>query len=195
MIAKTTKPVPPNRKPYFDPALNCYRLPLASGQTALIDAQDVEYASCFRWTFVPKTGPGRQEKWHNSAIISLARIITNAGPSDRIIHRDDDYLNCRRDNLMVGDWNQKAYRHRKTRTRSGRPVTSKFKGVHWDDHGGQRPGAWRASIRVHYKLHSLGRFQDEIRAAEAYDAAAFKYFGQFARLNFPEQYPAITEDK
>ena len=45
-------------------------------------------------------------------------------------------------------------------------------------------GKFYANIRVEGTLIYLGAFSDEIDAAEAYDAAAKKYFGEFAYTNF-----------
>jgi hypothetical protein len=42
---------------------------------------------------------------------------------------------------------------------------------------------WRAQITVNYKNINLGRFMNEQEAALAYNAAALKYYGQFAVLN------------
>lgn len=52
----------------------------------------------------------------------------------------------------------------------------------------KRDGRYYARIRVNYKWISLGNFASEKEAARAYDKAAKEYFGEFAWLNFPENY-------
>ena len=44
---------------------------------------------------------------------------------------------------------------------------------------------WQARIHVKHKPIFLGYFSTIEEAAMAYDEAARKYFGDFARLNFP----------
>lgn len=60
--------------------------------------------------------------------------------------------------------------------------SSKFKGVCWC----KTNKTWNAYIRIDRRLKNLGRYGDEITAAQAYDLAATKHFGTFARLNFPQ---------
>lgn len=55
---------------------------------------------------------------------------------------------------------------------------SRFKGV-------KRNGArWQAGISANCRYHYLGTFDDEIDAAKAYDAAAQRLHGPYAKCNF-----------
>jgi hypothetical protein len=65
-------------------------------------------------------------------------------------------------------------------------TTSRFKGVSFD----RRLRKWGAAIQAGGKRIWLGYFTDEAEAARAYDRAAVELFGEFARLNFPEEWPA-----
>jgi hypothetical protein len=61
-----------------------------------------------------------------------------------------------------------------------------FKGV-WRD---KKTGKCWAQIYFEGKLIHLGSFATAEDAARAYDRKAIELFGQFARLNFPEDYEA-----
>ena len=43
---------------------------------------------------------------------------------------------------------------------------------------------WIAFITVDSKSHNLGRYHDDVEAAEVYDRAAKETFGRFALTNF-----------
>jgi hypothetical protein len=67
--------------------------------------------------------------------------------------------------------------------------SSGFKGITWSK------GAYHARICVEGKRINLGRFCDAVDAATAYDNAAIKYFGEFARLNFKPGDPLPTSEE
>lgn len=92
----------------------------------------------------------------------------------RIDHIDGDGLNNQRANLRLctnaqNCWNSKS-----------RGGSSRFKGVAW--HKGT--ARWAAKIMCKGRSVWLGVFESEESAARAYDAAALRLFGRFARLNF-----------
>lgn len=64
-------------------------------------------------------------------------------------------------------------------------TSSRFTGVCWSE----RLGKWIAEIRVARRRHVLGRFDDEVEAARAYDRAALRMAGPEKRLNFPASRP------
>jgi AP2 domain/HNH endonuclease len=92
-------------------------------------------------------------------------------------HINGNGLDNRRTNLRPATSAENA-RNR----RSQRGSSSPYKGVSWI----RSRRNWRANLRVGDRLIHLGSYTDPADAARAYDAAALKYFGEFARLNFPE---------
>jgi hypothetical protein len=106
-------------------------------------------------------------------MLALHRVIADAAPGQIVDHIDGDPMNCRRSNLRVCDSSGSA-RNR------GRKRTSKspYKGV-W-----LKPsGRWQAIIMVDKKFKSLGVHDTAELAARAYDVAAKRLHGEFARLN------------
>lgn len=92
-------------------------------------------------------------------------------------HRDGDGLNCSRENLRIST----ASGNNRNRG-PNRAGACRLKGVSID----RRHRKYRAQIYVAGKRMYLGLYDTEEAAAQAYDAAARLYFGEYARLNFPD---------
>jgi hypothetical protein len=122
--------------------------------------------------------------------VPLRRIIMGMTGSDlNVRHANDDPLDCRRENLVAWTVKQRTRNTRKIKAIKGVPPTSRFKGVYWESYTKK----WRAVIGVDGKTKRLGRFGDQMAAAVAYDEAATQYFGEHARLNFPDGVEAWLE--
>jgi len=67
--------------------------------------------------------------------------------------------------------------------RSGKPE-SKFRGVSWQE-GSQ---CWRVRLNYKGRNKDIGKFNDEVVAAKAYDKWKYKATGKTKSLNFPENY-------
>lgn len=90
-----------------------------------------------------------------------------------IDHKNMNPLDNRRSNLRICTPAQNAINRPKQKNN-----TTGFKGVYLRSNG-----KFRAAIRVDQKLLCIGTFTDKMEAARAYNKAAKKYFGKFARLN------------
>jgi|ERR1035437_4627903 hypothetical protein len=151
------------------------QIPLTKGKFALVDDEDYDFLMQWKWCYAGKYArrhsPRPTKKW-----IIMHKLINGTDDSLQTDHIDGNPMNNQRHNLRDATPLQNA-RNRPSYKNS----FSKFKGV------AKNKNKLKAYIRVEGKLIHLGCFSidREIEAAKAYDAAALKYFGDFARLNFP----------
>jgi len=147
----------------------------------LIDDADRLLVAGFPWrVFLPKGYYGSQRyacAWVGQQHFYMHRLIAGAAQGVQVDHRNGNGLDNRRFNLRITDGTHNQANRGKQRGVN----TSEYKGVWWDK-GRQR---WMAGIHVDGHSRSLGRFDEEIAAAQAYDEAALEAWGEFARLNFP----------
>jgi hypothetical protein len=79
-----------------------------------------------------------------------------------------------------------------SRARTKAMRTSLYHGVTWVE-SADRYSGWRAEIVRGRGHHVIGRFEDEREAAIAYDRVARAWFGDEAKLNFPDEpWPATS---
>lgn len=154
-------------------------IPLTQGKIALIDDEDYDKVSSIKWyaikhhrTFYARSGipkkPG--QKWRG--YITLHSEIMQPPVGHFIDHIDGNGLNCCRNNLRICTSQQNSF-NRKPHIDS----RSKYKGV---------SVTYKAKITKDGIVKYLGSFNNEKEAAIAYDMAARELFGEFAKLNFPD---------
>ena len=106
----------------------------------------------------------------------MHRLILGITCDSQGDHINGDGLDNRRANLRPVTHAQNM------QNRRGNGPT--FKGIYCVERTTRNP--WMAKIAVAKKQIYLGYYATPEDAARAYDEAAKKYFGEFARLNFPE---------
>lgn len=94
-------------------------------------------------------------------------------------HIDGDRANNNITNLREATKQENGMNRKKNKSYGGKQTSSEFKGVSWNKHAKK----WQAKIVIDGKMKYLGLFKSEIGAAKAYDIAATKNFGEYARLN------------
>lgn len=160
-------------------------IPLNQGKFALIDEADADLILGRQWfvqrvaqsdsLFYAYTGSAK-----DGTRISMHRLITGAEPGVLVDHRNGDGLDNRRHNLRTCTHTQNMQnRKMHSNNRSG------FKGVY--QHRGKGSNRWYAQLRVDGRRIHIGAFPTPEDAARAYDEAALRHHGEFARLNFPEE--------
>lgn len=159
---------------------------IAVGDThwALIDASDCRRLQVYNWRLLAGHN-GRlyavAHGGHVTGIVYMHRLVLGTPKGLETDHINGNGLDNRRANLRIASASQNRANMGKPRRPDGSVHTSRFKGVSWD----RSRGKWQAQIRVEGRCRNLGRFDDEVSAAKAYDAAAATAWAEYARLNFP----------
>lgn len=143
-----------------------------------VSKDDFEYLSKWKWTmtkpngYVARSQSGKYMVYMHREI--QQRLSNEPIQTDMVVdHSNSNRLDNTRENLRLATRSQNCQNQRKQSRKSV------YKGV--TKHS--QSGLWRARIVINGVEKSLGYFKRPKDAAIAYDAAAVKYFGEYAHTN------------
>lgn len=153
-------------------------IPLDNGSYAYVDAADYEGLHRWKWH---ECGGGYAARNARGKTILMHRQIMKPRKGKLVDHKDGNKRNNCRSNLRVCT---RAENQRNMHKQNG--SVSRYKGVAYD----RRSDKWAGRCWYEGTDHFLGYYDDEVGAARAYDRRAVEALSEFARLNFPREWPA-----
>jgi len=152
---------------------------LVSGEITLVD-DEFGYLSSYVWYRLPGKYTNYARAKINGKWEILHRLIMDTPVGLFVDHIDGNGLNNQKLNLRnVTTRENNIWKNR------NKSAKNPYRGVYFHP----KTGKWRARICGNGRINpiSLGLFHDPETAAKVYDKAAKEYFGEFARLNFPQE--------
>lgn len=141
----------------------------------LVDEADFDLLRASRW-YVYKRDRGTQyalrDRVDEKGTERLHRVLLNAPRGALVDHRNLNGLDNRRENLRLSTTSSNLCNRGATKANK-----SGFKGVSWS----AKDRCWRAVITFQRKWYFLGNFSTPEAAARAYERAALRLHGDFAR--------------
>ena len=156
------------------------KIPLTRGQFALVDDCDYERVMEYKWVFQPHQNPrytpyARRRRNAENPHASMHRFILNALEGMEVDHIDGNGLNNQRANMRLCTHAQNN-RNSQFNNKHG------MKGVAFIPNR-RAFKKWISKITADGKMKTIGYYWTMKEAAVAYNEAAIKLHGDFARLN------------
>lgn len=153
---------------------------LTSGFVTLTSVEDAGLLNTAKWWASRKKFSVYAKRACGDTTQSLHRAILRTATGNVVDHINGNGLDNRRQNL------REATKPQNSINRLNRKIPkSGFFGVT------QNRKRWVASIRKETGFVYIGIFKEAEDAARARDAVVFKEYGEFAVLNFPEEFKSI----
>ena len=155
---------------------------MTRGQYAIVDPEDYERLARYKWHAMKSRHTfyaaryGRRDKDGKRKCYMMHREIMKLEGETVCDHINGNGLDNRKVNLRPATRAQNGWNRGKSKMKS----RSRYKGLAWDS----KDKRWEVRISVNGRRIYIGRFQDQIEAARAYDRAARRYHGRYAQFNF-----------
>lgn len=148
-------------------------IPLTQGKFAIVDDEDYDYLSQFKWSVTSTGYAHRNAKigLNKRRYIKMHAVVAQTPQGMETDHINRNRLDNRKSNLRICTHTENMRNQTKHKNNK-----SGFKGVYW--HPGC--GCYKAQIKHHGVIIQLGGFQFPEDAHAAYVKAALKYHGDFA---------------
>lgn len=156
------------------------KIKLTHGRTAIVDDEDHEWLSQWKWFFSAKGYAERTQylgggaKNEKSKRFLMHRVINNTPDGLETDHINRNKLDNRKCNLRSVTTAQNQINKLPQKNK-----VSKYKGVCWD----KRAKKWKAQLIKNGERVLNSNFKNEKDAALAYNVKAYEFFGENAYLN------------
>jgi len=168
------------QEPIVEPGETLCKIPLSQGLYALVDPEDYEGLSRYKWYACRcKHTYYAGRRLANRKVVLMHREIMKTPPGMVVDHKNLNGLDNRKRYLRNCTPRQNLHNSRP------RCVQTGFKGVTYNE----LTGKYEAWIGKSGTSKKLGEFDDPVSAAKARDRKAWELQGEFAYLNFPDDLP------